>query len=525
MRTMRPLIAALALAAGLSAAPAGAQRTLNIGVGGAFTSLDPHYHNLTPNNVLAAHSFSPIVEFDPNFQPAPALATAWRPVGDTVWEFKMRPGVRWSDGSPFTADDIAFTFARIPQVLNSPASFNANVKPVTRIEVVDPTTIRLHTAAPAPLLPYMLTQVYIVSRKSGEGAGSGDYNTGKAMVGTGPYRLQSALVGDRVTFRRNEDWWGARSPWDTVNYRVIANNASRTAALQAGDVDVVDQVATRDVASLQTNPRVSVSSVPGQRLIYLYVDSGRAQSPQVFDLAGQKLPRNPLQDVRVRRALSLAINREGIRTQIMDGQAAITGQLMPEGASGYDPAIKPDPFDPAKARQLLAEAGYKDGFSIILAGPNDRYVNDGPIAQAIAQMWARVGIKAEVRSTPSSVFFAGAPRDEYSISLNGWQSDTGEASSDLIQLVASSNPEKGRGAILRPSHYGNPEIDAIIERSLTVLDTPQREALYRQATRLGMQDAAILPLHHQVNLFALRKGLRMLPRMQEGIRAWEVTEE
>ena len=120
---------------------------------------------------------------------------------------------------------------------------------------------------------------------------------------------------------------------------------------------------------------------------------------------------------------------------------------------------------------------------------------------------------------------AGAPRDEYSISLNGWQSDTGEASSDLIQLVASSNPEKGRGAILRPSHYGNPEIDAIIERSLTVLDTPQREDLYRQATRLGMQDAAIIPLHHQVNLFALRRGLAMLPRMQEGIRAWEITEK
>ena len=245
-RLLRLLFAAL-LAIGMSSVPAWAQRTLNVGVGSAFTSLDPHFHNLTPNNLVASYIFSPLVEFDPSFRPAPALAKSWTAVSDTVWEFKLRPGVLWSDGSPFTADDVVFTFGRVPHVPNSPTSFADAVKPVTQIEVVDPTTIRLHTAEPQPLLPYLLTQVLIVSRKYGEGATTEDYNTGKAAVGTGPYKLASAVIGDHVAFRRNENWWGSEPTWDVVNYRVIANNAARTAALKAGDVDVIDQVPTGDV--------------------------------------------------------------------------------------------------------------------------------------------------------------------------------------------------------------------------------------------------------------------------------------
>jgi peptide/nickel transport system substrate-binding protein len=519
---MRRVIASLCVGLMLLAAPAWAQRTLTIGVGGAFSSMDPHYFNLGPNNVLTTYVFEPLARFNPQFEPEPSLAESWKSIDPTTWEFKLRPGVTFTDGTPFTADDVVFTFGRIPTVLNSPSSFDFAVKPIKQIEVVDAHTIRLHTAAPWPLLPFNMCTVRIVSRKHGEGATTADYNSGKAAIGTGPYRVTEFMVGDHAVFQRNDGWWDKRPAWDTVRYRLIADNGARNAALQAGDVDVIDQVPTHDVADLRKNPKVSVVSAPGQRLIYLFADSGREQTPFVTDLAGNKLATNPLRNAQVRKALSLAINRSGIRDHIMDGLSAPTGQLMPEGASGYDPAIKVDPYDPAAAKALLAEAGYPNGFAVTLQGPNDRYVNDRAIIEAIAQMWTRIGVKTAVDTMPAATFFPRATRAEFSIRLTGWASDTGEASSPLIELLASSNPEKGRGAVLDPSHYGNPAVDAIVEQSLTTIDTTAREALYRQAEEMAMAQTAIIPIHHQVNIWAVRKGLVFHMRMQEGTRAWDI---
>ena len=510
-------------AAALTALPARAEgRTLRVGTSGAFTSLDPHYHRLTPNNLVADHLFDTLVVMGRTYKPEPGLALSWTPVDPLIWEIKLRPGVLFHDGTPFTADDVVFTWGRIPTVLNSPASFNDAVKPASRIEVLDALTLRMHTREPVPLMPLNLSQPRIVSRKHGEGAVTADYNTGRAVVGTGPYRLESVLLGDRVVFRRNDAYWGEKPAWERVDYRLIANGASRTAALQAGDVDIIDQVATRDVATLQKNPALDVSSAPGNRLIYLYLDTGRAQTPHVTDLAGKPLAKNPLQDRRVRQALSLAVNREGLRTQIMDGAAAPTGQLVPEGASGYDPALRPDPYDPRRARALLAEAGYPQGFALTLHGPNDRYVNDRQLVEAIAQMWTRIGVKTAVQTMPSSMFFAAGGRDEFTVDLTGWAPDTGDASSPLVQIVASVDPEKGRGAIPKPSHYANAEADAVIEKALTVFDPEARDALYVEATRLAMADQALVPLHHQLNIAAMRKGISLQRRLQEGVRAMEV---
>ena len=500
-------------------------QTLTIGSGGAFTSLDPHYHNFGPNNVLADYVFGRLVRPDPNAKPEPDLAVSWTATGPTVWEFKLREGVRFSDGAPFTADDVVFTFGRIPTVLNSPSSFNFAVKPIVRIEVVDPHTMRFHTATPEPLLPYNLGNVRIVSRKYGANATTSDYNSRTAAIGTGPYRVIDGVMGDHATFQRNDGWWDSKPHWQTVTVRAIPNNASRDAALEAGDVDAIDQVPTRDVTALRKNPKLTIVSSPGQRLIYLFVDSGREQTPFAFDLNGKPLSANPLRDVRVRKALSLAINRDGIRDRIMDGFAVPTGQLMPNGASGYEPSIRPDPFDPAKARQLLAEAGYPNGFALTLHGPNDRYVNDSTIAEAVAQGWTRAGVKTSVETMPSTTFFSRALRAEFSINLTGWASDTGEASSNLTQIVASSNPEKGRGAVINPSHYANPRLDRLIETAVATIDPIERETLYRQVVTEAMADQPFIPIHHQVNIWALRKGLAMRLRMQEGLRAWEITPE
>ncbi len=503
----------------------GAVHKLMVVVGGAFTSMDPHYQNLGPNNAMTSYVFEPLMRFDAKFQPEPALAVAWKALDEKTWEIRLRPGVTFQDGSPFTADDVVFSFARIPSLLLSPASFNYAVKPIAQAEVVDPLTLRLHTEAPVPLMPYNLTNVAIVSKKRAEGLTTAGFNSLQAAIGTGPYRVTSFMMGEQAVFQRNDGWWDKPAYWSTVVYRAVSDNASRIATLRAGEADIIDQVPTTDVAGLKTNPKVAVIAVRGQRLIYLAPDASRMMTPYATDQAGKPLESNPLRDPRVRRALSLAINRAALKDHIMDGFATPTGQLMPEGLSGYEPAITVDQYDPDHARKLLAEAGYPAGFGLTLHGPINRYVNDVKLVEAIAQMWTRVGVNTQVEVLPIATFFTRALHADFSIRLAGWASDTGEASSDLTELIASSDPDKGRGAVFMPDKYSNPKVDTIIEQALATIDQEKRESLYREAERLAMPDMPIIPLHHQMNIWAVRKGLVFHARMQERTNAWDIEPE
>ena len=498
------------------------QHKLTIAVGGAFTSMDPHYFNFGPNNALTSYVFEPLIRFDPKFQPQPALAVAWKAIDEKIWEIKLRPGVKFHDGAPFTADDVVFSFARIPRLLLSPGSFVYAVKPIVQTEVVDQYTLRLHTAAPVPLMPYSLTNIAIVSKQHGEGMTTASFNSLQSAIGTGPYRVASFAIGEQAMFQRNETWWDKQPYWTTVSYRVVSDNASRIAALRTGEADIIDQVPTSDAAGLKANPKGTVIAMQGQRLIFLAPDASRMVTPLVTDQAGKPLEANPLRDPRVRRALSLAINRESLKDHVMDGYAAPTGQLMPEGLSGYDEAIPVDPYDPDHARKLLAEAGYPAGFGLTLAAPDNRYVNDTRLATAIAEMWTRINVRTQVDIMPATAFFTRALRAEFSMRLTGWASDTGEASSNLTELVASSNPGKGRGVVFMPDKYANPKVDTIIEQALATIDQDKRESLYREAERLAMPDMPIIPLHHQVNIWALRAGLTFHARMQERTNAWDI---
>ncbi|MCO6418340.1 ABC transporter substrate-binding protein [Siccirubricoccus sp. KC 17139] len=513
----------LVLGAALAAAPMARAQELTIAVGGAFTSMDPHFFDLSPNHALTWHVFDRLLHPDPDQRPSPGLAESWRALDERTWEFKLRQGVTFQDGTPFTADDVVFTFARAPNVPNSPTSLGQYIRPVQRLEVVDAHTIRLHTAEPIPLIPQMMMAFSVIGRKQGEGMSTADYNSGRAAVGTGPYRLVSFTLGDRAVFERNPRWWGPAQPWQRVTYRLITNDSARVAALQSGDVDAIDAVPTRDVARLQRDARLNLAHRPGLRLIYLYVDASRPQTPHVMDRNGQPLASNPLRDVRVRRALSMAVNREGIRRQIMEGFSLPTGQAQPEGAMGYDPSIPVPAYDPDGAKKLLAEAGFPEGFNITLHGPNDRYVNDDAIAQAIAQMWTRIGVRTQVQTSPASVFFtAGGVRDEHSVALTGWSTSTGEPDTHLSLMLATPDPQRGRGTRLRPSHYSNPELDRMIDRALTTIDTEAREKAYHDIIRIGYQrDLAVIPIHHQVNIWAMKRSLTYRPTLSEQTRAME----
>ena len=493
------------LALSLLALPAAAQ-DVTIAVGGAFTSMDPHFHNLTPNSGLTQHVFDRLLEPDANLRPTAGLAHEWRAISPTTWEFKLRPGVRFHDGTQLTADDVAFTFARVPNVPGSPASYAFYTRPVSEVVVVDPLTVRLETRTPSPLIPAMVQGFAIIGRRQGENMTTADYNSGRAAIGTGPYRLVSFTPGDRAVFQRNPDWYGGGVTWNRVTYRFIGNDSARLAALKAGDVDLIDQVPTRDVAELRRDSRLAIHSATSLRNIYLYLDQWRDQTPFAADHQGRPLPANPLRDLRVRRALSLALNRQGIVAQVMDGQATPSGQLLPVGAVGHDPALTAATQDLEGARRLLAEAGYPQGFQLTLHGPNDRYINDAQILQAIAQMWARIGVRTRVEALPSSAFFSRSARDEFSVGLLGWGTGTGEPDSPLGNLLATINASRGRGASNR-SHYANAQFDALVDRAMATIDLAEREGVYREATGLAMREQAIIPLHHQVNIWAGRRGL------------------
>lgn len=312
-------------AAGLLAlgmlAPVGAQaQTLRMGVGAQVTSIDPEYHNISPNNAFASMVYGALVDTDGQSRLLPGLALSWTPVAEDLWEFKLRPGVTFHDGHPFTADDVAFTFERIPTVVNSPGSYSTFIYSIAKVEIVDPLTLRLHTKGPDPLLPANLSQVWILSRATHTGAATEDFNSGRVAIGTGPFRVKSVRFGDRVELDRNDAYWGGKSSWEHVSYRQITNEASRAAALLSGDVDFIDQVPTADVARMRQEPRIRLSEADSLRVIYIAMDQMRTgSSPFITDNAGKPLDRNPLRDQRVRRALSLAIDRDAEVARVMEG--------------------------------------------------------------------------------------------------------------------------------------------------------------------------------------------------------------
>ena len=498
-------------------------QNLTIGIGGSPTSLDPHFYNASPNISLTQHLFDRLVEQDAQARVRPMLAESWRTVEPTIWEFRLRSGVKWHDGRDLTADDVAFTIGRVPTVRNSPGTFSGLIRAITRVEVVDPQTIRFHTAAPHPLLPVELAAIQIISRHAGTGAETEQYNSGQAAIGTGPYRLASYRSGDRTEFTRNDAYWAGAQPWARVSYRFIANDAARTAALLAGDVDVIDQVPSSDLARLRRDQRISLHEIQGLRLIYLMSNFNRTGEPLfATDNDGRPLPSNPFHDVRVRRALSIAIDRQALADRVMEGTARPTGQWLPPGSFGYNPDVPVPAHDPDGARRLLAEAGFPQGFRITLHGPNDRYPNDARTIQAVAQMWTRAGVRTEVQAMPWSTYAARNSRQEFNMRLGGWGSVTGEASYMLVNIFGTYDRERRRGAS-NNSRYSNPALDALTDRAASTLDDERREALLRDAVRIvTTEEQAMIPLYQLVNFWATRRGLTYEARMDERTTAMSV---
>ena len=512
MRLARQLVAAATLAASAFTVPVLAA-DLVVGLSADVTAIDPHYHNLTPNNAVAAHLFDYLVLRSEKSQPIPGLATEWKAIEPTVWEFKLRRGVKFSDGSEFTAADVVASIDRVPKVPNSPSPFTAYTKQIAKIDVVDPYTIRFRTVSPYPLMPTDLTQIAIVS-KGAAGASTEEFNSGKAAIGTGPYKLVRYAKGDRIELVRNDTWWGGRTPWEKVTLRLVTNDAARVAALLSGDVQAIENVPTADVARLKGDKRLAIYRQVSDRLMYVHLDSDRASTPFVTAKDGKPLDRNPLKDANVRKALSIAVNRPLVVERVMENEAVPAVQLVPDFLFGATKNLKVEKYDPEGARKLLAQAGYPDGFALTLHATNNRYVNDAKIAQALAQMWTRIGVKTDVVAMPSATFFPQATDLKFSVLLVGWSTGTGESSSSLKALLMTFNRDRGYGTANR-GRYSNGKVDALTEDALATVDDTKREAYLQRAAEIAVGDTGIIPLHFQVSLWATRDGIAYVPRVDE----------
>ncbi|WP_160121038.1 ABC transporter substrate-binding protein [Rhodovarius lipocyclicus] len=501
---MRPSLSALAVLMGLSA-PALAQ-TLTLGVSATPNSVDPHFNYGTSTQTLTYHLFDTLFTRLADSTLGPGLATSWRVLEPTVWEVKLREGVRFTNGMAFTADDVMFSIARAPNVPNATASYAGAVRAIARVEVINPLTIRIHTNGPAPTLPLDLAPLGIVSRQVGEGAATEDYNAGRAAIGTGPYRLIRFIPGQQAELERNPDWWGARQEWEKVTIRFLPNPGTRTAALLAGDVDVIDLPSPNDLPRLRSDARFTVSSRASMRLVYLAPNQQAEVAPFITDNAGNPLPANPLRDQRVRQALTIALNREALASRVMQGTATPAGQWMPAGTYSHNPAVPVPAQDIEGARRLLAAAGYPDGFRMTLHVANNARPTDPVSAQAIAQMWTRVGVRTEIEAQPLAAYSPRAARMEYAMTVWGWGS-IGHAGHPLVNTVATNDRARLTGGFNR-SGYSNPAIDRMIAAAMGEMDDTRREALLNQAVAAAVQDVAVIPLYNLTNFWASRRGIR-----------------
>jgi peptide/nickel transport system substrate-binding protein len=485
---------------------------LKIGLSADVSSLDPHYLNIAPNVAFSSHIFDALVNVDANGKLVPGLATSWRAVDATTWEFKLRRGVKFHDGSDFTADDVIFSLDRPAKLTNSPGPFTAYTKQIVAKKIVDPYTVRLTTASPYGPLTLDVSTVFIVSKKAAEKASTDDFNSGKALIGTGPYKFISFKRGDRIEVARNDQYWGGKSDWNKVTFRIITNSAPRLAALLSGDVDAIEGVPTADLSRLKSNAKFSFAQKISWRTIFWELDQASGPSRYVTDKSGKPLAKNPLSDVRVRQAISKAINRQALVERTMEGLAVPASNIVSPGVFGYNDALKVEAYDPEGAKKLLAQAGYPNGFALTLHGPSDRYINDEQVVQTVAQFLNRIGIQTKVETLPLSVYFARARAGEFSVSLLGWGTLAGDFG--LRTLVGTPNAETGWGS-WNWGKYSNPAVDKLIASSLSSVDQAKREAFARDAAALALKDYAVVPLHHQYATWALRKGLKYTARTDE----------
>lgn len=450
-------------------------------------TLDPHFMLLDSNIAYNQHIYGALVDMDEHGKLLPDLATSWTSSGGNTWRFALRQDVTFHDGTPFTADDVVYSLKRVPNVPNNPSPYTSQVLGIEDVRRVDDHTVDVVTAGFLPLLPAQLAKLAIVSKRVAERSSTEDFNQGRAAIGTGPYRVVEVQGKERIALERFAEYWGKKPEWDRLEFRVLPNDSARSAALLSGDVDLIEFVPLQDAERLAATPGIVVHSGDSARVMFLGVNV----DPKLDVVGG----RNVLLDPKVRLAISLALNREGLVRSTLVGYGRVATQMGVPGMNGYLEDLKPDPFAPDEARRLLAEAGFPNGFALSLVCPNGRYVADAKVCQALGQMLARIGIKASVEALPASVFFSkvrtGA--NPVPLFLSAWSNVMGDAGYTLNNIFHSITPARKMGGTNRTS-WSDAVTDQEIDAALTEQDPARRLSLLRSAERRSTNARVLLPL-------------------------------
>ena len=502
----------------------GSAADLIIGQGPTITGVDPHWHDSGGNSAVASHMFERLIELTPDAKRVPGLATEWGPVSDTVWEVKLRKGVTFHDGTPLTAKDVVFSFTRVMEgVPNSPGPYTGATKGIEKIEAKDDYTIVIHTKGVYPNLAVDIQDLFIVSEKHGKGAKTADYTRGTAMIGSGPYKFVEWIPDDRVKMTRNDNYWGGKPTWDNVTVKFVKSGPARVAALLAGDVDAIDTVPPTDIERLKTDSRVTLYTTWSSRFFTVYPGFPQDKlDPNFFRKAdGSPMDSNPFRDIRIRKALSLAVNRQAIVDKVFQGQAVVANQLIVDTGFGAVPGYNMSQYDPEEAKKLIKEAGYPNGFRMTIHTSTDRWLNSVKLVQALAQMYTRVGLPTKVETMPHTVFSKRRSKLHFPLFLASWGNSEVSANGVLSPLLRTYDKKKRHGRANR-TRYSNPELDKLISAAESEINLEKQEKLWQQALKVAMDDYALIPLTFWVVNYASKPSMEVTPRFDVTLSAMQV---
>ena len=507
---------ALALCAAVLAMPAHG-KTLRWASQGDPQTADPHSQNEGFTNLFSQSVHDSLVMRDNTLQLVPGLAVSWQQVNATTWRFNLRRGVKFHDGSPFTADDVVFSFERAQHPNSQLRQYAA---PVGRPRRIDDYTVEFVQDKPNPITLEHATTIYIMSRawavknkverpldfKSKE-----ETFASRNANGTGAWTLVSREPGVKTVLRRNAGWWGAgegRAPGNVteVVYTQVSADATRTAALLSGQIDFVLDPPPQDLARLEANRETKVVRGPENRIVFLGFDQSRDEL-----LYSNVKGRNPFKDARVRRAVYQAIDIEALRTRTMRGSALPTGGMTPSTLPSSPEIEQRLPHDPAKAKQLLADAGYPSGFEVTLDCPNNRYVNDEEICIAVAAMLTRVGIVTKVTAMPRATYFPKLEKHDTSFFMLGWGGAITDAQTTLSPVLRSPDEKTGNGGF-NYGRYLNPRLDALIDAAAVEMNPDKRRQLVWDALKEHNAQVHHVPLHRQMIPWAMRSNVTVVHR-------------
>ncbi len=492
------LLTSVGLMAMMASSVAAAE--LRIGVRAGGESMDPHLSAVGNNIAAIRNVYDALVSLDTELQPAPGLAESWEIIDDTTWHFKLREGVTFHDGSSFEAADVIHSLERIPVAAGSDGGLATYIQKIASFSAVDDMTVEIKTHAPAPTLLLDLSRLFILPSETALDTPAADFNNGGAAIGTGPFKVVSFTPKADLVLEPHADYWKGASEWEKVTFTEISNDSARVAALLSGGVDLINAVPPGDVPRIEQAGQ-DVYRSPSAVLMMLFMDF-RDTTPMITAKDGSPLDTNPLLDLRVRQAISMAVNREAIASRIMEDNAVPANQFITEGFFGYNDELPELGYDPEAAKALLAEAGYPDGFAITVNCTADSQPADAAVCAALGPLLSQIGLQVTVTALPRAVFFPGQANFEYSLMMNGWGSQTGEGSYILSTAFHTRDAESGYGGF-NHYHYSNPDVDAKIQAATTELDAEKRRELLEDAMAAAVGDLAAIPL---VNLRATWAG-------------------